>query len=223
MKAVIVSGSPRKNWNTEKALKKAEEGLASEGIESEFIRLYDYEYKGCISCFSCKRINAKTNGLCAYKDALHPILEKAHTADIIIAGSPVYFSDATGQFRSFLERLFFPVYSYFIKEDGQTKVYRDKVIPTGLIYTMNCPTEWLEKYNYPILFSTSAKMMEMVMGYNELLYICNTYQFTDYSKYEINLFSEEEKRKYRDEHFTIDMENAFNLGKNLAKKAKEIQ
>lgn len=42
---------------------------------------YDYEYKGCISCFACKIKNSKTNGVCAYRDALRPVLEKVHEAD----------------------------------------------------------------------------------------------------------------------------------------------
>lgn len=46
-------------------------------------------------------------------------------------------------------------------------------------------------------------------------------QFNDYSKYDFNLFSEEDKRRYRDEHFPTDLENARQLGKRLVEKAKE--
>lgn len=42
----------------------------------------------------------------------------------------------------------------------------------------------------------------------------NTYQFNDYSRYDFNLFSEEEKRKYRDEHYETDLRNAYELGKD---------
>ena len=105
MKAIIINGSPRKNWNTDKALQKAAEGLQSTEAETETVRLYDYAYKGCISCFACKIKNSKTNGLCAYKDDLRPVLEKAHAADIILVGTPVYYNYPAGQVRSFLERL----------------------------------------------------------------------------------------------------------------------
>ena len=43
----------------------------------------------------------------------------------------------------------------------------------------------------------------------------------DYSRYDFTLFSEEEKRKYRDEHFHIDLQNAYELGKRLALRALE--
>lgn len=64
--------------------------------------------------------------------------------------------------------------------------------------------------------------MKQIMGYNELLYICNTYQFSDYSRYDINLFNEGEKRKYRDEHFETDLEKAYEMGKNLVEKVREL-
>ena len=99
MKAVIVNGSPRKNWNTDKALKSAAEGLRSQGFETEEVRLYDIEYKGCIECLACKLKNSKTNGLCAYKDALTPILEKCREADVVIVGAPVFYNEAPGQVR----------------------------------------------------------------------------------------------------------------------------
>lgn len=222
MKTVIINGSPRKNWNTDKALQSAAEGAKAAGADVETIRLYDYAYKGCVSCFACKVKNSKTNGLCAYRDDLRPILEKVHEADVVIVGTPVYYNYPAGQVRSFLERWLFPVGSYYW-EDGQQKVYREKVIPTGLIYTMNCPKDMMENWNYPAILSDTANTMKQIMGHNELLYICNTYQFNDYSRYEMNLFDEAEKRTYRDEHFETDLENAYQLGKRLVEAALEVE
>ena len=54
-----------------------------------------------------------------------------------------------------------------------------------------------------------------MLGYSEVLYSCDTYQFIDYSKYDIDLFDETEKAKVRDEQFPKDLENAYNLGKRL--------
>ena len=76
MKVIAINGSPRKNWNTAIMLQSALEGAKADGAETELINLYDYEYKGCVSCLACKRKGSKANGLCAYKDALSTILEK---------------------------------------------------------------------------------------------------------------------------------------------------
>ena len=62
--------------------------------------------------------------------------------------------------------------------------------------------------------------MSLVFGHCESLFVCNTYQFKDYSRYASNLFKEEDKAKYRDEHFQIDLDNAYSLGKRLVEMAK---
>lgn len=86
MKALFINGSPRKNWTTFKMLDSAIKGAADAGAETEIIHLYDYNVVGCKSCFACKLKNSKTNGVCAIRDELRPLLEKAHDADVIVMG-----------------------------------------------------------------------------------------------------------------------------------------
>jgi multimeric flavodoxin WrbA len=75
MNVIAVNGSPRKTWNTAALLQKALDGAASAGARTELIHLYDLEYRGCISCFSCKRKDGDL-GRCAMKDGLTEVLEK---------------------------------------------------------------------------------------------------------------------------------------------------
>ena len=112
MKVIALNGSPRKKWNTATLLKHAIDGAASKGAEVELIHLYDYNYKGCISCFACKLKGGKSYGRCAFKDDLKPILDRVHDADAIILGSPIYFGMPTGVMRSFTERLLFQYHTY---------------------------------------------------------------------------------------------------------------
>ena len=109
MKAIGVNGSPRKKWNTAALLKKGLEGAASQGADTELIHLYDLNFRGCNSCFACKIIGGKSYGKCAVEDGLTPVLRKANEADVIILGSPIYYGSATGEMRSFMERLLFPL------------------------------------------------------------------------------------------------------------------
>lgn len=218
--AMFFNASPRKGWNTAKMLEAAKAGAEEAGAETELINLYDISFPGCKSCFACKLKNARTNGVCALRDDLRPVLERARQADVIVLGSPIYFSYPTGVYRAFLERLAFPVYSYHY-EDGKPLVCRDKVIETANIFTMNCPEEMMERFGYPILLEANTQVMASVFGASETLYACNTYQFTDYSRYDVTLFSEEEKRSFRDAHFATDLEKARALGARLAKKAIE--
>ena len=219
-KALFINGGPRKNKNTVQVMEKAMEGARDAGAEVEIVHLYDLNFKGCKSCFACKLKNAKTDGVCAIKDDLRPVLEKAHEADVIVLGSPVYYSYPTGEIRSFMERLMFPVDTYVLDENGVRQRYWQKTIPTAMILTMNVPEQALEQWNYPTLLGINSQLLGELFGYSETLMVCNTYQFNDYSKYAINLFKEEDKARQRKEHFPIDLQNAYELGKRLVEKAK---
>ena len=225
MKALFINGSPRNNWTTAQMLESAMKGAIEAGAETEMISLYDDSFKGCVSCFACKRKNAKTNGLCAYRDALTPILQKAHEADVLVIGSPIYFSSVTGPTRSFMERLMFPVLTYnakYIEETGEWKsTILDKTVPTGMIYTMGCPEQMIADCHYPEMFAEAEKFLKTLFGYGETVYTYNAYQFDDYSKYEVADYVEPARAKYRDEQYPSDLQNAYELGKRLVEKAKE--
>ena len=81
--AMFFNASPRKGWNTAKMLEAASEGAREAGAETETVNLYDFPFAGCKSCFACKIKNARTNGVCAIRDNLRPILERARQADIL--------------------------------------------------------------------------------------------------------------------------------------------
>lgn len=220
MKVLAFNGSPRKGWNTQQILEKALEGAMSVGAETELIQLYDQEFKGCVSCLACKIKNSKTNGLCAYRDALTPILEKAVQADVLIVGTPVYYDYPTAQTRAFLERLMFPLDPYMVDENGKRIRYLNKNVPTGIIYTMNCP-EWLmDRINYPTILGANERAMARLFGYCETLNVCDTFQYTDYAKYDCNLFDAQKKAVQKENQFPIDLQKAYELGKRLVEMAK---
>ena len=63
LKAIFINGSPRKEWNTFKALESAMKGAQDAGAECELVNHYDIDFKGCKSCFACKIKNSNTNGV----------------------------------------------------------------------------------------------------------------------------------------------------------------
>lgn len=222
MKVLLINGGPRKNWSTFKMLEKAADGAKDAGAEIEFINLYDISYKGCISCLACKMKNSKTEGVCAVRDDLRPILEKAHDADAIIIGSPIYFSDTTGLSRAFMERLMYPVLSYNpkIDENGNPEMsLLDRTIPTAMIYTMGSTEEAGALYSHMI--EDNKNFLQMLFGYSEALCSYDTYMLNDYSRYDIADGVEERRAKQRDEQFPKDLQNAYDLGKRLAEMAKK--
>lgn len=56
-KIVIIDEGPRRNMNTAHMLQRFAEGAKSAGadIEVKTYRLYDLDYKGCMSCMAQKR------------------------------------------------------------------------------------------------------------------------------------------------------------------------
>lgn len=213
MKVLALNGSPRKGWNTEILLKHALEGAASQGAETELIHLYDLNYKGCISCFACKLKDGKSYGKCAYQDELTPVLEKAAEADAIILGSPVYLGAATGEMRSFLERF---IFQYLVYDQDYSSL-SPKKIPTGFIYTMNVGEDRLEEMGYEYNFRNTEMALARTFGSSESLYVTDTYQFSDYSKYVVTAFNPVEKAKRREEVFPIDCKKAFDMGARFAR------
>lgn len=205
---MIIDGGPRRNMNTARMLAKLAEGAksAGEGIEVKTVRLYDLDYKGCISCMACK-LKGKASNLCKFKDALTPVLEDIARADGLALGSPIYFGDVTGQMRAFLERLAFPWLSY-----NDYSMTAPKRMPVVLVETMNGTPERNNSQGY----GSMEHCIFAALGKPEHIIAYNTCQVQDYDRFELASFSEEAKHKWRDAHWEEDLQKAFEAGRRMA-------
>jgi multimeric flavodoxin WrbA len=212
---IAINGSPRKSWNTATLLEHALKGALSAGAKTELVHLYDLEYKGCTSCFSCKLKGGKSYGKCAMKDDLTPVLERIAGADAFILGSPVYIGTATGEMRSFLERLIFP---YLVYDRERSTLFLKK-IPTAFIHTMGAD----ESSAKAMGFDGPIRLMELVLGRifgsSETLVATDTLQFDDYAKYVSPGHNPAEKARRHREVFPEDCRKAFELGIRMAQQA----
>ena len=213
MKVMAFNGSPRKkNWNTVTLLNKALEGAASIGAKTELIHIYDLNFSGCISCFSCKKISRKEDGICAVKDDLTSVLARVKNADALIIGTPVYYGVESAATRALLERLCFP-YNKYSKDMISLFPRR---IKTALIYTMNASEELIKILDYDRNFSMTKMILERYFGACELLLSTDTLQYSDYDKYESGMFDKEAKVKRHIDVFPEDCKRAFELGVRMA-------
>jgi multimeric flavodoxin WrbA len=213
MKVLAFNGSPRKKWNTATLLEKALEGAASAGAETELIHLYDLDYKGCISCFSCKTKGGPSYGRCAFQDDLTPVLDKAAQADALILGSPIYIGTVSGEMRSFMERLLFPYISY---AHAARSLFPRK-INTGFIYTMNLTEEQMKVFGFDQHPVMNKALMKRVFGASDSLFSFDTYQFEDYSKMDADRWDPDQKAARRREVFPLDCQKAFDMGARFAR------
>ena len=103
MRVLGISGSPRREGNTDILVKTALEVLAGEGLQTEFLSLADRPIKPCMACQGCF---ASETIRCVQEDpAFEGILEKFSQADGVLIGSPVYFGSATPQIMALLDRV----------------------------------------------------------------------------------------------------------------------
>ena len=102
MKAVLISGSPRKNSNTETLAAQCASRLEKDSIETEVIALRGKKLKGCKACGTCRKTKDLTYAI--KNDDFHDIFKKMQDADIIVVGSPVYFGSATPEIMALLDR-----------------------------------------------------------------------------------------------------------------------
>ena len=209
-KIMIIDGGPRKNFNTASMLQKFAEGAksVSSEIEVKTVRLYDLDYKGCMSCMACK-IKGKASNVCKFKDALTPILEEIAQADGLVLGSPIYFGQITGQMQAFLERLSFPWLSY-----NDYSMTAPKKMPVVLMETMN----GLPDKNNSQGYGPMEYCITNALGEPEHINAYNTYQVKNYDHFELAAFSESAKQQYRDENWEQDLQKAYDAGKRMAEK-----
>lgn len=101
MKAVAFNGSPRKGGNTEILLREVLNALDQKGFDTELVQVGGKKVKGCIACMKCRQ---EKDGRCHQENSfLNECIEKMLGADVIIIGSPVYFSDITSETKALID------------------------------------------------------------------------------------------------------------------------
>lgn len=95
MKVVCISGSPRKNSNTDYLL-----NILRGMLGGKFIKLSELKIEPCMSCRTClKRDECSIDD--DMKNVITPLLLES---DAIILGSPVYFNNVSAQMKAFMDR-----------------------------------------------------------------------------------------------------------------------
>jgi hypothetical protein len=82
------------------------------------------------------------------------------------------------------------------------------------LYESNC-CQWKseKKLEYRYIIAKSSKKLN---GTSEILLSMDTYQFSDYSKYEASKFNEKHKAQVKAKQFPMDCQKAFDVGARLA-------
>ncbi len=99
-KVLILSGSPRKDGNSDILCDEFARGARESGNEVEKIRVAEKDVHCCIGCYYCR----DHGGECAFKDDMAQILDKIIAADVLVLSSPVYFYSIDAQLKAVIDR-----------------------------------------------------------------------------------------------------------------------
>eukprot|EP00727_Mastigamoeba_balamuthi_P007122 m51a1_g303 hypothetical protein (226) ;mRNA; r:381813-382552 len=220
MKVLALNGSPRRGCNTAQLLQRALEGAASAvaagEAQTEVVQLRGVAFRGCASCFECRRLGGASYGACAMRDGLTDVLRKVDDADVLLVGSPVYLGSVSADFKAMMERVVFRYLAY----DSAKWSLAPAEKPVGVVLTMGVPRERYEDFGYEHMVQSVVEPFQRVYGPAvQTVMALDTYQFSDYSRYHGPVFNPEHKAAVREEQFPKDLQAAFDMGARLAQVA----
>lgn len=103
MNTVIgLSGSPRKNGNSDILLKSIISGVNQEGVHSDHFNLTSIDFKGCIGCEKCRRSKICTGLI----DGMSLIYPKLISSKGLVLVSPAHNYNVTSWMKAFIDRLY---------------------------------------------------------------------------------------------------------------------
>ncbi|OGS22412.1 MAG: hypothetical protein A2252_02380 [Elusimicrobia bacterium RIFOXYA2_FULL_39_19] len=123
-KILILSGSPKKNGNTETLISWFCQGAKVEKAGTEVIRLNTLKFKvnGCSSCRMCQK--QKEYG-CTIKDDANAVLLKMSGADVLVFATPLYFFSTSAQTKIIMDRMF-SLYKWDNKANAMETILKGK-------------------------------------------------------------------------------------------------
>lgn len=98
-KVLILSGSPRKDGNSDILCNEFMRGAKDGGNEVEKIRVAEKNIGYCRACYACRN-----TGVCAIRDDMAEVLQKMIDADVLVFATPVYFYSIDAQLKALIDR-----------------------------------------------------------------------------------------------------------------------
>jgi multimeric flavodoxin WrbA len=102
MKVIAFNGSPHERGAVYRGILAVTTELEKAGVASEILHIGDKNIQGCVACRGCYK-----TGRCKFDDIVNQCVEKIRQTDGVILASPVYYGGIAGNFKCFLDRLFF--------------------------------------------------------------------------------------------------------------------
>lgn len=99
MNVIGISGTPRKNGNSEILLRYALKPFENDGWNVKIFLISELAINPCKACDSCRE-----SGVCVINDDMHHIYDAFRWCNAVIVSSPVYSRNVSSQLLSILDR-----------------------------------------------------------------------------------------------------------------------
>ncbi|MGD0281210.1 MAG: flavodoxin family protein [Dissulfurispiraceae bacterium] len=104
-KILVLTGSPRKNGNTNTVVGWFVEGAKEAGADVEVVDAARLKSRnnGCIACMGCQKSEKYE---CAVDDEVKPVLAKIPDVDVLVFATPTYFFGPSAQMKLVIDRMY---------------------------------------------------------------------------------------------------------------------
>jgi multimeric flavodoxin WrbA len=104
-KMMVLTGSPRKNGNTNTVVEWFVDGAKKSGAEVEVIDVTCLKSRnnGCIACMGCQKSEKYE---CVVDDDVKPVLAKVPDMDVLVFATPTYFFGPSAQMKLVMDRMY---------------------------------------------------------------------------------------------------------------------
>jgi len=102
MNILVVTGSPRKNGNTEIMADVFSQAAIEAGHKVMMRKLSGLKIGPCINCEYC----FSHDGVCSQQDDMNEVLKDVEQTDLLVIASPIYWFDVSAQTKCFIDRMY---------------------------------------------------------------------------------------------------------------------
>ena len=102
---LVLTGSPRKNGNTNTVVKWFTDGARGAGADVEVVDVASLKSKnnGCIACMGCQKSEKYE---CVVDDEVKPVLKRIPDYDVVVFATPTYFFGPSAQIKLLMDRMY---------------------------------------------------------------------------------------------------------------------
>ena len=162
---VVLSGSPRKNGNSNKLVAAFKDGAQSAGKNVTVFQTAHMKIAGCMGCEYC----LKNPGKCTLDDDMSGILDALQKADAVVWASPVYYFSVTAQLKATIDRSY-PLISESAKQAALLLTCADESSDTaaGALAIYHRTLEYYKWVDAGVIIATDVEHINDIDGRKEL-------------------------------------------------------